>query len=138
MFFKRSLLHAGARRAYITSVNSVNSTLRSVLWEIVYSIYMEQSRNRGLFDSYSSLGHHFRFPSLQHRSLVANIYCLHKYANSQRDSLYLVGTIQFICPINSLRNHSAFRLFNSRMNIRKYSILNGYFNTFNLLHLCRA
>ena len=83
---------------------------------------------------YPALCHH-RLPSLQHRRQVADLIFLHKCVHSHLDSSYLVENIQYNFLSNSLRNYTPFRISNSRINIRKYSVLNRCMTTFNKSYL---
>ena len=82
-----------------------------------------------------ALCHHFRIPSLQHCIQVANLIFLHKCVHSHLDLSYLVGNIQYNCPSRSLRSYTPFRISNSIINIKKYSVLNICMTTFNTLYL---
>ena len=86
-------------------------------------------------ENYPALCHHFRLPSLQHRRQVADLIFQRKCVHSHLDSSYLVGNIQYQYPSRSLRNHTPFRISNTRINIRKYSVLTRCMTTFNALYL---
>ena len=82
-------------------------------------------------DNYPVLCHYFRLPSFQLRRQVADLIFRHKCVHSH-DSSHLVG---IYCPSRSLRNYTPFRISSSRINIRKYSVLNRCMTTFNALYL---
>ena len=68
-------------------------------------------------------------------NIIGKLIFLHKCGHSHLDSSYLVGNIQYHCPSRSLRNYTPFRISNSRINIRKCSVLNRCMTTFNTLYL---
>ena len=86
-------------------------------------------------DNYPALCHHFRQPSLQHHRQDADLIYLHKCVNSNLDLSYLVGNSRYHCPSISLRNYTAFRISNSRINNMKYSVLIRCMTTFNTLYI---
>ena len=87
-------------------------------------------------DNYPALCHHFRLMSHQHRRQVADLISLHKCVHSHLDSSYLLGNIQYHCPSRSLRNFTPFRISNSRINIRKCSVLNIWLLSTHCILLC--
>ena len=68
---------------------------------------------------------------------IARLMVLYKCVHSLIDALYLVGAIQFHCQSRSLRrpNNTRLRISNSRIIVRKYSVLNRWVTICNTVYL---
>ena len=85
----------------------------------------DSSRGRNRLSDVASTPQGPRVEEEQDRRQIACLMFLYKCVHSLIDSLYMVGAIQFHCQSRCLlRPNIHFRISNSRLNIRKYSVLN--------------